>query len=253
MTERKADAARIEARLEQLRQAEWIGPSRQWWPKYVFFFAELQNAVRILKGGKLVCRSKAQMAVDTGSEEVLDQTDEEWKDCVRLYFRPRTPTQHQIEGFRPIGQYGTLGKHMPVPVFLLFDAREILTRKTTKFSEGSLAAGSTVGDDADYFEAIPFEKVYHDSWLSAVEKANIKFHRHAEAILPQELDLKSLRWIWCRSEAELQTLRHLLPPQTARKYDAAIRQGRRPNLHFCKWSFVESVTLEQKRIAISFS
>lgn len=140
MRERKPDAARIEARLESLRQANWIGPARQWWPKYVFRFDDIQNAVRILQSGKVSCRAKRGEALETASQEVLGHTEETWKNHVRLYFRPRTPTQYQVEGFRPQGQFGSLQAHMPVPVFFLFDAKDILTRASTKFSNGNLAA-----------------------------------------------------------------------------------------------------------------
>ena len=218
MIERKPDAARIVAHLESLKSANWIGPARQWWPNYVFFFADLPNALRILRTGKLICRSKAEMAVDTGSEKVLNITADEWKDCVRLYFRPRTPTQHQIEGFRPAGKYDSLGKHMPAPIFFIFDAKDILTRKSTRFTTGNLSQRPPVGDSADFFEAIPFEKVYHDSWMREEEKQEIKFHRHAEIIVPHELELDALARIWCRSEAEYLTLLHLLPTAVAKKY-----------------------------------
>jgi hypothetical protein len=253
MIERKPDAGRIEARLESLKSASWIGPARQWWPNFVFFFADLPNALRILQDGKLVCRNSAQMAVDTGSEKVLGGTADEWKNCVRLYFRPRTPTQHQIEGFRPPGKLDSLGKHMPVPIFFLFDAKEILTRKTTRFSTGNLSQSPPVGEDAAFFETIPFEKVYHDSWMREEEKAEIKLHRHAEIIVPSELELDGLRRIWCRSEAEYQTLLHLMPAPVAKKYKERIGQGKRPSMHFCKWTFVESAVLEQNRIVLSFN
>jgi hypothetical protein len=256
MIERKKDAARIEAHLDSLRQESWIGPSRQRWPKYIFFFAELQNAIRILRSGKLVCRSEADMAVDTGSKEVLDHTNPRFKDAVRLYFRPRTPTQHQVEGFRDADRLGSLGRHMPVPVFFLFDAKDVLTRKTTRFSDGNLSsASSVVSDDADFFEAIPFRKVYHDSslyGLSELEKRNIIFHKCAEAIVPKELELDSLRSVWCRSEAEYQTLRYSLPSQILRKYGEKLR-GRQSSLYFSKWSFVESATLEQSKIILRFN
>ena len=179
---------RIESHLDSLKLASWMSPARQRWPNFVFFFADLPNALRILHEGKLVCRSQAQMAVDTGSEAVLGLTADQWKDCVRLYFRPRTPTQHQIEGFRPSNQYGSLGKHTPVPIFFLFDAKDILTRKTTRFSKGNLSQNPPVGEDAAFFESIPFEKVYHDSWMKEEEKTEIKFHRHAEIIVPRELE-----------------------------------------------------------------
>ena len=253
MTHRKPDAAQIEVFLDSLKQVPWLGPARKWWPQFLFFFADLPNAVRILQDGKLICRSRAPMVVDTGSDKVLNQTDEQWKDYVRLYFRPRTPTQYQIEGFRPKGQYDSLGKHMPVPIFFLFDAKDILTRKTTKFSDGNLAAHAQVGEDALFFESIPFERVYHDHWMNEPEKSNIKFHRHAEVIVPDELGLDTTRSVWCRSEAEYQTLMSLLTPKAAKKYGPIIRQDQHPNLHFCKWSFVERVMLEQTQIFIEFN
>lgn len=155
--ERKPDAARIEAHLDRLREAGWLGVARQWWPKFVFRFDDIQNVVRILTAGKVRCRSQRGEALETASQEVLGNTEEKWKDCVRLYFRPRTPTQYQVEGFRPKGQLGSLRAHMPVPVFLLFDAKQILTRKATQFSTGNLAANPVVGDTAGFFETIPFE------------------------------------------------------------------------------------------------
>ena len=142
---------------------------------------------------------------------------------------------------------------MPVPVFFLFDAKDILTRKTTRFSTGNLAQNPPVGDDARFFEAIPFEKIYHDSWLREEEKSEIKFHRHAEVIVPQELGLDGLRRIWCRSEAEYRTLLHLLPSHLAKKYHGIIGQGKRPSLHFCKWTYVESAALAQNHLSLMFN
>lgn len=253
MIERKSDASRIEAHLESLKSASWIGPARKWWPEFAFFFADLPNAIRILEGGKLLCRNQAAIARDTGSEAILGHTADEWKDCVRLYFRPRTPTQYQVEGFRPTTQFGSLGKHMPVPVFFLFDAKDILTRKTTRFSTGNLSQNPTVGADAAFLASIPFEKVYHDSCLREDEKAEIKRHRHAEIIIPNELKLDALKRIWCRSEAEYETLLHLLAPTLAKKFRPMIGHGKRPSLHFCKWTFVESTSLEQNSITFVFN
>jgi len=196
---------------------------------------------------------QAPNALDTASKQVIGHTCEEWKGFVRLYFRPRTPTQYQIEGFRPVGQFGSLGAYMSMPVFFLFDAKDILTRKTARFSEGNLASGSSVGEDAAYFESIPFQKVYHDNYLSEEEKPNIKFHRHAEVIVPDELGLEGLEYVWCRSEAEYQTLLALLPAGIRRRYFQRIRQGRRPSLHFCRWTYLESASLEQNQIVFRFN
>jgi hypothetical protein len=68
-----------------------------------------------------------------------------------------------------------------------------------QFSYGNLAARPVVAGDAGFFESIPFETVYHDSPMPESVQANIKFHRQAEVVVPGELDLEALRFIWCRT------------------------------------------------------
>lgn len=253
MMARKPDADRITSHLNALANASWLGPTRKWWPQFVFHFTDLRNVVSILSQGKLLARSRCGIATDIASAEVLAHTDDAWKDFVRLYFRPRTPMQWNIEGIRPRGQLTSLNAHCPVPVFLLFDSTELLTRSTTQFSEGNLAANSTTGDDAAYFAAIPFEKVYHNSWLSEVEKRNIVFHRHAEVLIPEELDLGALKYIICRSEAELETLRNRLPPDVCAEFNGRICEARRANLFDRSWMFVETTSLEQQKVTLNFN
>ena len=57
-----------------------------------------------------------------------------------------------------------------------------------------------------FFEKLPFNQIYHNSWLGEAEKQKIIASRHAEVIVPGLLDLEALRFIWCRSEAEKETL-----------------------------------------------
>lgn len=70
---------------------------RQYWPKFAFHFTDITNAVDILKRGLLVSRDYANrqhiMINDNASSDVIAQTKPEIKKFVRLYFRPRTPTQ----------------------------------------------------------------------------------------------------------------------------------------------------------------
>jgi len=64
--------------------------------------------------------------------------------------------------------------------------------------------------------------VYHEGWMKEEEKSQIKFHRHAEVIVPEELGLDALQRVWCRSEAEYQTLLHFLTPEQIGKYKGII-------------------------------
>jgi len=69
-----------------------------------------------------------------------------------------------------------------------------------------------VDDSVDFYLSLPFDKIYHDSGLSrfSESKKSIIFHRHAEVIVPEALDLSSLSYIICRSRAEFETLINLL-------------------------------------------
>jgi hypothetical protein len=252
MTAGKKDAARIKRHLETLRNAPWLGPARKWWPNYLFHFTDITNAVSILEGGKLVCRSQRPMTKDIASSEIIDQTEQAWKNYVRLYFRPRTPTQFHNEGFRPLTDLGRLQAHCPMPVFFLFDAETLLTHETTRFSDGNVAVASPiVGKDAAFLEAIPFQKVYHDSWLDEAEKRSIIYHRHAEVLVPSQLDLAALKWIACRTEAELRTLRELLSPRNWNRFAPRIKIRRQ--LFYRSRTFVEEAELEQQKVTLQFN
>ena len=192
------------------------------------------------------------MGVDCASPEVIQATAEKWKQYVRLYFRPRTPTQYHSEGFRTSDRL-ELGAHCPVPVVMLFDSLEILTREDTQFSEGNLAANARTGKDAAFLRRIPFEMVYHDSWFEPSEKKDIIFHRHAEVIIPNELELSPLRFVACRTQAEYETLLHLLEPEAREKWSGHIGLGMKANLHYRRWTFIEEVELTREKIRFQFN
>jgi hypothetical protein len=89
--------------------------------------------------------------------------------------------------------------------------------------------------------------------LSEEEKRKVIFHRHAEAIIPDETDLSALKWIVSRSEAEAHTLQNSVSPLCWRKYKPITVFGSRGNLFFRWWTFVESVDLQHNRVTFSFN
>lgn len=195
------------------------------------------------------------MKVDTASEKILSHTDQAWTKFVRFYFRPRTPTQHQCEGFRPLGQYGSLGAHCPMPFVFMFDAADILTRTDTRFSNGNLSSvGIEVGDTAEFFCALPFEHIYHARSLTDPQtKQAIITHRCAEVLVPDGIGLGTDVRVWCRSPAEYETLLNNLVPQIRRKFKNRIGHGAQLETHFRFWSYIESATLEWNRLTLRFS
>jgi ssDNA thymidine ADP-ribosyltransferase, DarT len=171
---RKKDSNKIKEHIARLKGQPWLGPARSRWPDYLFRFDDITSVAKILNKGTLLSRERAiadgLMGMDCASPDVIAHTADKWKRYVRLYFRPRTPMQYNIEGIRPKDRF-VQGAHCPVPVVMLFDSVEILTRADTQFSKGNLAAGAAVGDDARFFAGIPFKEVYHDTWLDTTVRS----------------------------------------------------------------------------------
>ena len=189
---------------------------------------------------------------DIAAPEIIDQTDPAWHDYVRLYFRPRTPTQYRNEGFRPASRV-ELGAHCPVPIYLLFDAYQVLARQDSLFTEGNLAAGAQPRRTIDELSAMPFEQIYHDSRFEPQEGRTIVFHRNAEVLIPNGLALRNVRHILCRSQAEYETLRNLLPQAAWNQWADKVGVVPRLNLFQGNWSFVEQVELADEQVLFRFN
>ena len=226
--------------------------SDKWRPKYVYHFTDIFNAISILKSECLYSRDEASrrklLKVDGASSDVIDRTNPAHHRFVRMYYRPRTPTQYCSEGIRTASQI-ELHAHMPRPVFFLFDAYELMSREDAHYSDGNMATSYVrYGPEEEDFDAIPFKKVFHNSWFLPNEKGDIVFHRHAELLIPNELKLDAaLKAIVCRSQAELQTLKYLLPNETLRKWKARIYCWG-SSLFEMNWTFVTNVELASEKI-----
>jgi ssDNA thymidine ADP-ribosyltransferase, DarT len=249
---RKRDEDRIRSVLETWKSK--LGPARRWWPNFLFRFDDIEAVGSILKSGHLLSRHEAEsrelLMRDCASPEIIAATAEEHQRCARLYFRPLTPMQFTIEGVRP--PRSIVRAHCPVPVLLLFDSMEVLGREATRFSDGNLAAGdSKTGSDADFFETIPFDLVYHNDWMPLDKKSKITRHRHAEAIVPTELDLDPVKFVVCRSQAERETLLYLLDAPTRDRWSAITIT--KHNLHWRTWNFVEEVSFDGQRLTFRFN
>ncbi|MFC6290159.1 DarT ssDNA thymidine ADP-ribosyltransferase family protein [Levilactobacillus angrenensis] len=74
------------------------------WPRFAYHFTDILNAVNILKEEHIYSRNYAiqngLMRNDNASNQVISQTSSDVGNYVRLYFRPKTPTQFYNEGFQ---------------------------------------------------------------------------------------------------------------------------------------------------------
>jgi hypothetical protein len=260
MVSLKPDADEIARFLKQLAEQDWVKRSeRRPWPQFLFHYTHILNAVSILTEGQLLSRQgteeRQKLSVSSGSSAVLAATDSDVKSCVRLYFRPQTPTQFNVEGVKStatLAQSRFPDAHCPVPVFILFDSAQLLSRSDCWFSDGNLGSSkaerlSTAADLA----ALPWDRIYHVGQFDP-QKEDITFRRSAEVAIEGTLDLDSLGYIYCRSEAEKETLLHLLPPDVRRKYRNRIVATSRANLFFRRHTFVENARLFANRAEFDF-
>lgn len=229
-----------------------------WWPRYVYHFTNIVNAVSIIKIGGLYsraeCLSRNLMVTDNASPEIISNTKAEHTKYVRLYFRPRTPTQYNNEGIRPINQRKLGGAHCPIPVFFCFGALEVLSLDETEFSDGNMGSPSvTHSAEQAFFNSIPFAHVFHNGWFSPEKLKTIVYHRHAEVLVPTYLPLRPyLKFIVCRSAAERQTLLHLLPPGIRLQWAPHIRIAEQ-GLFERRWTFVEEAVVTDDRVVFKFN
>ncbi|MBK8027037.1 MAG: DUF4433 domain-containing protein [Chloroflexi bacterium] len=254
----KPDCEQFRQALEELRRALWLDESRRWWSQFAFHFTDLRNAARILSEGRLYSRTQVVVRhpdfQDSASSAVLGQTSSALKNYVRFYFRPRTPTLFINEGFCPPStEYPDA--HCPVPVYLLFDLEALLCREDSRFTRETLA-GYTPGsllESVDAFRTMPFEDIYHDSRFEPHERDRIVRSRHAELVIPNEIDLTHLRAIWCRSPAEYRTLRASVTPEVWQQWGARITAKSDFNLFFRQRLFVQDASLDHDGIRFTFN
>ena len=257
---RKPDAQKFLDFLDELKQAPWLGNQRRPWVDYLFHFTHIQNAVSILKSGFLLSRAETRRQgigfASSASSQIISKTAPAVKDSVRFYFRPETPTTYHMEGFKPLGQLYE-DAHCPVPVYFLFDMREIITLPDTCFSDGSLARREyCLFTTADDFTRLRFRDIYHNSPFRLEDSPEDRDHivnaQQAEVIYPKRISLEHLKFIFCRSQAERKTLRNLLPPAVWKQWQDKVEVHTKRTLFSKKWLYIEDVALTNKSIAVNF-
>ncbi len=231
------------------------------WTNFLFHYSDILNIESILKSGKLLSRTQSEnnnlLKKDCAGKEVLDHTLNYVKDHVRLYFRPKTPPLFHKEGFCPYDNKGnSYNAHCPVPVYLVFNAKKILSISNVLFSSGNLSSNdSIIYSNKTDLQHLEFDKIYHDTYLPQSHKSDIINKRCAEVIIPNHLDLNdSLEYIVCRSLAERETLVNILDSSLSKKYSKNIFYH--PQYFSCakqERQFVNKVNLQADTITIDYN
>lgn len=230
---------------------------RKSWVRYCYHYSALENIVSILNAGILYSRNQSSkleiMLNDNASNDVISNTDGWIKDYVRFYFRPKTPTQFNNEGFRSKDTMTKYHAHCPFPVFLLFDFKSILNLNNCYFTSSSLA-NRLVHDllsTPEEFLELPFSKIYHVGSFPSEMRDEIVSSRQAEIIVPDHLKIDGLiKKILVRSSAEKRTLLALLDSKATQKYSDLIQIDSKKTVFLGRWMYIEDVILSYDSILI---
>ena len=216
-------------------------PYRKNWPSRLFRHEPLENTVKILQSGALLSRTDARDEIvrDIAPAEIIGSRRVA-HDSVRLYFRPKSPTQYRIEGIiKPHEVYQE--RHAPVLMIMIFGAEDTLTKAGVRVSDGNMQSPVTrVINTDESFQTIPFQSVFHEGAFDP-GAADITRRRCAEVLVPSPLPLEgNLMAVLCRSPAERATLLHLLG-RTAEQWAERIRVFTQLGLFENRYAYLDTV------------
>jgi len=223
------------------------------WPNYIFRHDPIQNLAQVLERGELLSRTDSigVRVVDVAAAEIVNNNDHAHSK-VRMYFRPRNPTQYRIEGvMRPIERYHDA--HASMLAMMIFDATKILTSEGVEFSTCNMQRAEVeTGSSQKFFEQeLDFRRIYH---FGPHRDDLITARRCAEVLLPSPFRIEAgLKRIVCRSEAERETLIDSLSPEAKEKWREKIVSADPLRLFERKYAFVERVYLQHDGLVAKFS
>ncbi len=227
---------------------------RRGWPSRLFHHAPLENAALILREGVLRSRNDPnnRKQRDVAAPGVIDNRAQAHS-RVRLYFRPKTPTQYNIEGIRKTGECPNGEEtHAPVLVMFVLDARSVLTRGDVLVSDQNMQrAAAVAAATEEHFSRIPFEKVYHEGGFGGDD--SIKYYRCAEVLPTSPLPLDGcLREVCFRSEPERETLLTMLGDARA-KWAPLCHVSDTLKVFEKRFTFVEAIELTNEGVVFALN
>ena len=123
-----------------------------------------------------------------------------------------------------------------------------VVRNGVEFCDRNMQLGSACPSDTmDYFENIPFNKVYHEGNTGG--DISISQHRCAEVLVQSPLPLREcVQWIYCLSKAERETLLHFLG-RSASRWERLVKVSEDLKVFQRQYVFVEEVSISNDGIS----
>ncbi len=224
------------------------------WPRRIFRHDPLENVAEILNSGEILSRSAStgRRIIDAAEEEIVNSTDRAHQ-RVRMYFRPRTPTQYHMEGIRKVAElYGNA--HAPTLAMMIFDAKTLLTNEGVEFSTCNMQSpyARTGSDDEFFASQMDFSKIFHHGPHDRDD--TITRCRCAEVLVPSPLSVAgTLQYIYWRSQAEFETLVYMLTPEAESYWRPRIRVSDDMKVFEKRFSYVENVSISNEGLSFQLA
>ena len=217
------------------------------WPARIFRHDPLENIALILNSGQILSRNDSgdQAPVDAAASSVLASNNQAHTK-VRMYFRPRTPTQYRMEGIRKVTDIWE-GAHAPTIAMMMFDAKALLTREGCSYSTCNMqSTDAEIGASDDFFTTkMNFSKTYH--FGPHDNDSTITLRRCAELLLPSPLEISSvLQHVYCRSPAEREYLLSMLNDDVRSNWKAKILISDDMKVFDRRFAYVEVATISSQ-------
>ncbi len=206
------------------------------WKGYIYHYAHIDNAVKIIKSGRIQSRNSGAQLSDAAGN-VVNRRDDAHK-FARFYFRPQTPTQfynqhlgkdrtsyYMTKRPDPFGNWNNVKVYYyekarnlgfpkcPVPVFFRFSLREVLAKKydACYMSNGNMQTNrAKYGKFNEMVNLLNYDKLYMT--FDPKDWEDYLNYSQQEFLIKNELafeDLESLEII-CASEEDKNLLIRLL-------------------------------------------
>ena len=105
---------------------------------------------------------------------------------------------------------------------------------------------------ADEFISLPFRDIYHNTPYNPEDRDRYVNASQAEVIYPKRISLDHLKFIYCRSSAERETLQNLLLPAVWKRWETKVIVDKEGKLFSKEWLYIKDVTLNRRGAAIHF-
>ncbi|MDG4950779.1 DUF4433 domain-containing protein [Weeksellaceae bacterium KMM 9724] len=240
------------------------------WAGNAFHFTHIDNAVKIIREGRIKCRKEAEQLSDSAGNVVWSNLKPH--NYARFYFRPHTQTQFYNE-FLGVdidkGYYNSMREYhsfydseytmlgfpkCPIPIYFIFPLNEIFQTHRIKISSGNMQKNSTkFGYLNEMYSQFNFNDLFIYPEKSKEDWKKYRNYAQQELLIESEFDFSLLNnyKIVCHNEQHRQLLIELLGADSIDyinkiKVDSSYFRNENPSVSILKKNNTFSISTNRK-------